>query len=54
MRLAIHFVHGVLNTRYVILLLSALLIVLGSWSFQQLPIEPYPNISPLNVQVITQ
>ncbi|MEI7611889.1 MAG: CusA/CzcA family heavy metal efflux RND transporter [Betaproteobacteria bacterium] len=28
--------------------------ILGIWSFNQLPIEPYPNISPLNVQVITQ
>ncbi|MDE2586258.1 MAG: efflux RND transporter permease subunit, partial [Betaproteobacteria bacterium] len=38
----------------IILALCFGLLLLGIWSFKQLPIEPYPNISPLNIQVITQ
>lgn len=49
-----HLVHGVLRRRAVILAMCLGLLALGAWSFKQLPIEPYPNISPLNVQVITQ
>ena len=51
---AADFIHGVLRRRAIILALSLGLLLLGIWSFQQLPIEPYPNISPLNIQVITQ
>jgi len=48
------FIAGVLRRRLLILGLSLGLLVLGYVSFTKLPIEPYPNISPLNVQVITQ
>lgn len=30
------------------------LLIAGIHAFRKLPIEPYPNVSPLNVQVITQ
>jgi len=53
-RLAAEFIHGVLRRRAIILALCFGLLLLGIWSFKQLPIEPYPNISPLNIQVITQ
>ncbi|HTH94062.1 MAG TPA: CusA/CzcA family heavy metal efflux RND transporter [Rhodocyclaceae bacterium] len=53
-RLGADFIHGVLRRRAIILALFAGLLALGLWSFRQLPIEPYPNISPLNIQVITQ
>src|ERR1700757_4981472 len=48
------FVDGVINNRALVFLGCALLLLLGAWSFRQLPIEAYPNIAPLNVQVITQ
>ncbi|MDE2598036.1 MAG: efflux RND transporter permease subunit [Rhodocyclaceae bacterium] len=53
-RFAAEFIHGVLHRRAIILALSVGVLILGIWSFKQLPIEPYPNISPLNIQVITQ
>ena len=34
---------------------TCLALLLAGWqAFRKLPIEPYPNVSPLNVQVITQ
>ncbi len=48
------FVDSVINSRALVFLSCALLLALGAWSFRQLPIEAYPNIAPLNVQVITQ
>ena len=48
------FIAGVLRRRLLILGLCLGLLLLGYISFTKLPIEPYPNISPLNVQVITQ
>jgi len=48
------FVDGILRNRAVVFLSCAVLLALGVWSFRQLPIEAYPNIAPLNVQVITQ
>lgn len=54
MFLAAGFIQGVLHRRAIVLALSFGLLLLGAWSFKQLPIEPYPNISPLNIQVITQ
>lgn len=48
------FVDSVINNRALVFLGCALLLLLGAWSFRQLPIEAYPNIAPLNVQVITQ
>ncbi|MFI5303450.1 MAG: efflux RND transporter permease subunit [Nitrospiria bacterium] len=47
-------IENVIRKRSVIIILSAFLLGLGIYSFRQLPIEPYPNIAPLNVQVITQ
>ena len=48
------FVDSVIRNRALVFLGCALLLLLGAWSFRQLPIEAYPNIAPLNVQVITQ
>ena len=47
-------INTVLKGRAVVFLMCVGLFALGIWSFKQLPIEPYPNISPLNIQVITQ
>lgn len=54
MSTAERFVDGILRNRAMVFLGCALLLALGAWSFRQLPIEAYPNIAPLNVQVITQ
>ena len=43
-----------INGRGLVLLLCGLLLGLGAYSFHQLPIEAYPNIAPLNIQIITQ
>ncbi len=48
------FIKEVLKRRTIVLALSLGLLMLGIWSFAKLPIEPYPNVSPLNIQVITQ
>jgi cobalt-zinc-cadmium resistance protein CzcA len=48
------FIDSAINNRLLVFLMCALLLALGSYSFRQLPIEAYPNIAPLNVQVITQ
>lgn len=48
------FVESVLRNRALVFLTCALLLAVGAYSFRQLPIEAYPNIAPLNVQIITQ
>ena len=40
--------------RWLVAGLCIALLVAGTQAFRKLPIEPYPNVSPLNVQVITQ
>jgi cobalt-zinc-cadmium resistance protein CzcA len=54
MSTAQRFVDSIIRARALVFLCCALLLALGGWSFRQLPIEAYPNIAPLNVQVITQ
>jgi cobalt-zinc-cadmium resistance protein CzcA len=48
------FIDHAIASRGLVLLLCALLLALGAYSFRALPIEAYPNIAPLNIQVITQ
>ena len=48
------FIRSVLHHRMIIILLCLLLIILGAYAFHKLPVEAYPNIAPLNIQVITQ
>src|ERR1700722_12099813 len=48
------FIDHAIASRGLVLILCALLLGLGAYSFHQLPIEAYPNIAPLNIQVITQ
>jgi cobalt-zinc-cadmium resistance protein CzcA len=44
----------VIQRRWVVLAACLGMLLAGVQAFQKLPIEPYPNVSPLNVQVITQ
>ena len=48
------FIDSAISSRMLVFLVCALLLALGAYSFRQLPIEAYPNIAPLNVQIITQ
>src|ERR1700716_4690439 len=43
-----------LNNRFIILALAILLLVWGAISFQNLPVEAYPDVANNYVQIITQ
>jgi heavy metal efflux system protein len=43
-----------LRQRFLIGLLTALLVGVGVWSFSRLPVDAYPDLSPTMVEVITQ
>src|SRR5665213_1668317 len=43
-----------LRQRFLILILVALLIVAGAFSFQRMPVDAYPDLSPPMVELITQ
>ena len=48
------FIAGAIARRGLVFLACAVLLALGTYAFRTLPIEAYPSIAPLNVQVITQ
>src|SRR4051812_28182246 len=41
------------NQRLLVIMLSLLLVVLGTWSFQNLPIDAVPDLTNVQVQVDT-
>ncbi len=43
-----------LRQRFLILIASAMLMIWGAISFQKLPIDAYPDLSPPHVEIITQ
>ncbi len=43
-----------LQQRFLVLMLTALIIVTGAWSFRQMPVDAYPDLSPPMVELITQ
>jgi len=43
-----------LNQRLLVIMLSLLLVVLGAWSFQNLPIDAVPDITNVQVQINTR
>src|ERR1700721_2964227 len=43
-----------LRQRFLILILVTLLIVAGTFSFQRMPVDAYPDLSPPLVELITQ
>jgi cobalt-zinc-cadmium resistance protein CzcA len=43
-----------LQQRFLVLMLTILVIVVGTWSFQQMPVDAYPDLSPPMVELITQ
>ena len=47
-------VQRALEQRFLVLMLTILIIVAGIWSFQQMPVDAYPDLSPPMVELITQ
>src|SRR5271169_2766604 len=43
-----------LQQRFMVLMLTILIIVAGAWSFRRMPVDAYPDLSPPMVQLITQ
>ncbi len=43
-----------LQQRFLVIMLTILIIVAGIWSFQQMPVDAYPDLSPPLVELITQ
>jgi len=43
-----------LQQRFLVLVLTALMCVVGAWSFRQMPVDAYPDLSPPMVELITQ
>jgi cobalt-zinc-cadmium resistance protein CzcA len=43
-----------LQQRFLVVLLTLVLIGVGSWSLQRLPVDAYPDLSPPLVEIITQ
>jgi cobalt-zinc-cadmium resistance protein CzcA len=48
------FARQMIRNRWLVIAACVALLIAGVNAFKRLPIEPYPNVSPLNVQVITQ
>jgi heavy metal efflux system protein len=49
-----HIVQFALRQRFLMLMVAALLIFAGSYSFQRMPVDAYPDLSPPRVELITQ
>jgi len=49
-----HIVQFALRQRFLVLMLAALVAVVGTISFQRMPVDAYPDLSPPLVEVITQ
>jgi cobalt-zinc-cadmium resistance protein CzcA len=43
-----------LRQRFLVVLMTALLVGVGWWSFNRLPVDAYPDLSPPMVEIITQ
>src|SRR3984885_13889890 len=49
-----HFVQFALRQRFLVLMLVFLVVVAGALSFQRMPVDAYPDLSPPMVEIITQ
>src|SRR5258708_13592961 len=49
-----HFVQFALRQRFLVLMLVVFVIVAGALSFQRMPVDAYPDLSPPMVEIITQ
>jgi heavy metal efflux system protein len=49
-----HIVQFALRQRFLVLMVAVLVVVAGAVSFQRMPVDAYPDLSPPLVEVITQ
>jgi len=49
-----HIVHFALRQRFLVLVITLLMIVAGAESFRRMPVDAYPDLSPPMVELITQ
>ncbi|MGA7574221.1 MAG: efflux RND transporter permease subunit, partial [Terriglobales bacterium] len=47
-------VHAALRQRFLVLMLTAFITIAGVLSFQRMPVDAYPDLSPPQVEIITQ
>src|SRR5260370_28792247 len=47
-------VHFALRQRFLVLMVTVLVVIAGLWSFRQMPVDAYPDLSPPMVELITQ
>ena len=43
-----------LRQRFLVLMLSLLIVIAGAWSFRQMPVDAYPDLSAPRVELVTQ
>src|SRR5271166_5244940 len=49
-----HLVQFALRQRFLVLMLALLVVIAGAMSFQRMPVDAYPDLSPPMVEVISQ
>src|SRR6202035_1392317 len=49
-----HFVQFALRQRFLVMMVVVLVIIAGALSFQRMPVDAYPDLSPPMVEVISQ
>src|SRR5258707_11067925 len=47
-------VHFALRQRFLVLMVTVLMVIVGAWSFRQMPVDAYPDLSPPMVELVTQ
>src|SRR5262250_1068608 len=47
-------VHFALRQRFLVLMVTVLVVIAGVWSFKQMPVDAYPYLSPPMVELVTQ
>jgi cobalt-zinc-cadmium resistance protein CzcA len=47
-------VHFALRQRFLVLMVTVLMVIAGIWSFKQMPVDAYPDLSPPMVELVTQ
>jgi cobalt-zinc-cadmium resistance protein CzcA len=47
-------VHFALRQRFLVLMVTVLMVIAGVWSFKQMPVDAYPDLSPPMVELVTQ
>src|SRR5215510_584517 len=47
-------VHFALRQSFLVLMVTVLMVIAGAWSFRQMPVDAYPDLSPPMVELITQ